>query len=71
MGTEGADKIVCEHGRRNFSLRADGVLRIMCPVPDDIEVCGVAIFDAALDETRKLGIFVASCIPAAASAGMR
>jgi len=54
FGTEGADEIICEHGRRNFSLRADGVLRIVCPLPDDSEVCGVAIFDAALDETRKL-----------------
>ena len=31
---DGADQIVWEHGRRNFSLRADGVLSIVCPVLD-------------------------------------
>jgi hypothetical protein len=42
-GTEGADAVVWEHGRRNFSLRADGVLPIVCPVTDDSPVCGVGI----------------------------
>jgi hypothetical protein len=53
-GTDGSDEIVWEHGRRNFSMRADGVLSIVCPVPDDSEVCGVGIFDAEIDEVRKL-----------------
>ena len=35
---EGVDKIVWEHGRRNFSLRADGVLSIVCPVPGGEEL---------------------------------
>ena len=26
----GSDKIIWEHGRRNFSLRADGLLPIVC-----------------------------------------
>jgi YCII-related domain len=51
---ESRDQIVWEHGRRNFSLRADGVLSIVCPVPDDSEVCGMGIFDAGADEVRRL-----------------
>jgi hypothetical protein len=31
---EGVDGIIWEHGRRNFSLRADGLLSIICPVGD-------------------------------------
>jgi hypothetical protein len=50
----GAEKIVWEHGRRNFALRADGVLAIVCPVNDGSEVKGVGIFNANLDETRKI-----------------
>jgi hypothetical protein len=30
----GVDAITWEHGRRNFALRADGVLSIVCPVID-------------------------------------
>jgi hypothetical protein len=52
--TESGDQIVWEHGRRNFSLRADGVLSIVCPVPDDSEVCGIGIFDADADHVRRL-----------------
>jgi hypothetical protein len=53
-GTEGSDRIVWEHGRRNFSLRAEGLLSIVCPVTDDTGLCGVGIFDATVDETTKL-----------------
>ena len=53
-GTDGSDRIVWEHGRRNFSLRADGLLSIVCPVPDDTEVCGVGIFNTETDEVGKL-----------------
>jgi len=28
----GSDKIVWEHGRRNFALRAEGVLPVVCPI---------------------------------------
>jgi uncharacterized protein YciI len=49
-----SDRIVWEHGRRNFVLRADGVLSIVCPVPDDREVCGIGIFDADADQVRRL-----------------
>jgi hypothetical protein len=53
-GTDGSDRIIWEHGRRNFSLRADGLLSIVCPVPDDTEVCGVGIFNTETDEVGKL-----------------
>jgi hypothetical protein len=50
----GADKIVWEHGRRNFQLRADGRLAIVCPVRDDTTVSGVGIFTGTLDEVRAI-----------------
>jgi hypothetical protein len=53
-GKDGSDKIVWEHGRRNFSLRADGLLSIVGPVIDDTDLCGVGIFDATVEETAEL-----------------
>jgi hypothetical protein len=52
--TPGADKIVWEHGRRNFALRAEGILSIVCPVRDGSEVTGVGIFNGTVDEIRKV-----------------
>ncbi len=74
----GADKIIWEHGRRNFALRADGVLSIVCPVGDGSDVCGIGIFNASLEETRqimdedpgvKAGIFVYELHPCRGFAG--
>ena len=53
-GTPEAGAIVWEHGRRNFGLRADGQLSIVCPVADDTDVCGIGIFDLDLDATVAL-----------------
>ncbi|MEV6742237.1 hypothetical protein AB0N14_37235 [Streptomyces sp. NPDC051104] len=50
----GVDNIIWEHGRRNFSLRADGLLSIVCPVRDETEVCGVGIFNLGPEETSKV-----------------
>jgi hypothetical protein len=50
----GADKIVWEHGRRNFALRAGGILSIVCPVRDGGEVAGVGIFNGTVDEIKKV-----------------
>lgn len=50
----GADAVVWEHGRRNFSLRAEGVLAIVCPIIDDSDWSGVGIFDAPLDEVVRI-----------------
>src|SRR5215470_17647030 len=54
MNQEGAEKIIWEHGRRNFELRADGVLNIVCPITDDSPLCGVSIFSGTPDEVRRL-----------------
>jgi hypothetical protein len=48
------EEIIWEHGRRNFSLRADGVLPIVCPVTDDSDVSGIGIFNATVDEVRTI-----------------
>jgi len=50
---EGVESIIWEHGRRNFELRANGVLAIVCPVGDD-GVSGIGIFDADLERTREI-----------------
>jgi len=51
--TEGADAIIWEHGRRNFSLRADGLLSIVCPVSDGTEVSGIGIVNLDPEQTRE------------------
>jgi hypothetical protein len=47
-------KIIWEHGRRNFSLRADGLLSIVCPVTAETGVAGLGIFNASPEETKKI-----------------
>lgn len=46
--------IIWEHGRRNFSLRADGVLVVVCPVADESGLAGIGIFDATPEETASI-----------------
>ncbi len=53
-GGPDTEKIVWEHGRRNFALRAAGVLSIVCPVRDGGPVSGVGIFNGTVDEIRKV-----------------
>jgi hypothetical protein len=48
------DNIVWEHGRRNFALRAAGLLSIVCPVADGSGVNGLAIFNADPDRVRAI-----------------
>jgi hypothetical protein len=50
----GADALVWEHGRRNFELRRDGLLAIVCPVTDDSDVCGIGIFTTGPEETATI-----------------
>jgi hypothetical protein len=50
----GVEAIIWEHGRRNFVLRADALLSIVCPVADGSDVAGVGIFNLGPDETRKV-----------------
>jgi len=48
--TPEVDAIIWEHGRRNFALRAEGVLSIVCPVVDNSEWAGIGIFNATVEE---------------------
>jgi len=47
-------KIIWEHGRKNFSLRADGLLSVVCPVSDESDVKGAGIFNADPDTVRDI-----------------
>lgn len=51
---DGAEKIIWEHGRKNYELRADGVLAIVCPIGDDSDVWGLDIFNASVEEVKKI-----------------
>ncbi len=57
-GGEGADAVIWEHGRRNFALRARGVLDVVVPLPPGPGVttglAGVVIFSAPPEEVRAL-----------------
>lgn len=50
----GAEKIIWVHGRRNFALRADGRLSIVCPVSDGSDMSGIGIFNAGIDEVKRI-----------------
>lgn len=50
----GADQIVWEHGRRNFGLRQEGTLAVVCPIRDDSDVSGIGVFNADVESTRKI-----------------
>ncbi|MCK9442049.1 MAG: hypothetical protein M0Q13_11590 [Methanothrix sp.] len=63
----GVEKIIWEHGRRNFALRAEGLLSIVCPVSDGSDLSGVGIFSVDIDAVKlimdgdpavKEGVFV-------------
>ncbi len=63
----GADKIIWEHGRRNFTLRSDGLMPIVLPIADGSDVSGIAVFNVDAAQTKaimdqdpavKAGIFV-------------
>ncbi len=49
-----ARAIVWEHGRRNFALRAEGLLSIVCPLTDDTGLAGICIFNASPDEAARI-----------------
>ena len=50
----GVEKIIWEHGRRNFSLRAAGLLSIVCPVNDGTGIAGIGIFNTDIHEAKKI-----------------
>jgi hypothetical protein len=50
----GVEKIIWEHGRRNFSLREDGIISIVCPISDDSDTSGIGIFNANVDKVKAI-----------------
>ena len=50
----GTDKIKYEHGKRNFQLREEGIMSIVCRVNDDSNISGVAIFNVNPEEVEKI-----------------
>ncbi len=50
----GAEKIIWEHARRNFLLRARGVMPIICPITDGGDLAGIGIFNADIDLAKSI-----------------
>ena len=50
----GVERIIWEHGRRNFALRSDGVLSIVCPISDESNVAGIGIFNTGIADVKKI-----------------
>ena len=48
------DPMIWEHGRRNFQLRAAGLLSIVCPIRDDTEMAGIGILNAERPEAERI-----------------
>lgn len=46
--------VIWEHGRRNYALREEGLINIVSPVLDGGDLKGIAIFNAELEQTRKI-----------------
>jgi hypothetical protein len=53
-GMPGMEAIIWEHGRRNFALRAEGTLPIVCAIRDESDTSGVGVFTTHIEETRKI-----------------
>jgi len=49
-----SDPIIREHGRRNFALRAAGLLSIVCPIMDGTEWAGIGVFSAEPAEVEQI-----------------
>ena len=47
-------QIIWEHGRRNFALREEGILSIVCPIFDNSDIMGIAIFNSDIARTKKI-----------------
>jgi hypothetical protein len=47
-------KIVWEHGRRNFQLRASGDIAIVCPCRDDSDWAGFAVFTGTPERVTEI-----------------
>jgi hypothetical protein len=45
---------IWRHGKRNFALRAAGLLSVVCPVADGSEVVGVSVWAATPDDVERI-----------------
>ena len=45
---------IWEHGRRNFALRAEGVLSIVAPVTEERDIAGIYIFNAGQEKVEEI-----------------
>jgi hypothetical protein len=50
---DGAEAIELEHQRRMVSLRADGVIAVLCPAQSD-KLAGVAVMTASPDDAKAV-----------------
>ena len=51
---EGVEKIIWEHGRRNFALREEKILAVVCPVADGGDLNGIGIFNAGIERVKEI-----------------
>jgi len=74
----GAEKIIWEHARRNFLLRARGLLPIVCPITDGSDLAGIGIVNADVEEIKSImdqdpavkeGIFIYEAHPCRSFSG--
>ncbi len=49
-----SDPTIWEHGRRNFALRAAGLLSIVCPIRDASTTAGIGIFAADSADVERI-----------------
>ena len=47
-------QIVWEHGRRNFELREQGILSIVCPITEENDIRGIGIFNGTKEEIKEV-----------------
>jgi hypothetical protein len=45
---------IWEHGRRNFQLRDEGMLCVVCPIRDESDKAGVGVFNADAGQTKQI-----------------
>jgi hypothetical protein len=50
----GVEKVIWEHGRRNFALRSEGLLSVVCPISDESDVKGIGVFNTGISEVKKI-----------------
>lgn len=53
-GQTGANRLVTEHNRRNYTLRAQGPLAILCQITDGSGISTVSIFNASVEDVKKI-----------------